>query len=44
MQNNNQASSRRNFLKHITASTIALGAGSLSSFAAHEKMEDRILQ
>jgi predicted dehydrogenase len=44
MQANNQAASRRNFLKHITASTIALGAGSLTSFAAQETMEARILQ
>jgi predicted dehydrogenase len=44
MQKKNQDSSRRNFLKHITASTIALGAGSLSSFAANETMEKRVLQ
>ena len=44
MQKKNQDSSRRNFLKHITASTIALGAGSLASFAANETMEKRVLQ
>jgi len=44
MQKKNQDSSRRNFLKHITASTIALGAGSLSSLAANETMEKRVLQ
>jgi predicted dehydrogenase len=44
MQKKIQENSRRNFLKHLTASTIALGAGSLSSFAASEKREERILQ
>ena len=44
MQKQKQQSSRRNFLKQITGTTLALGAGSLASFAAEEKMEERIIQ
>ena len=44
MQKRKNASSRRNFLKQITATTLALGAGPLASFASEEKMEERILQ
>jgi predicted homoserine dehydrogenase-like protein len=38
------SSSRRKFLKQLTGTTLALGAGPLSSFAAQEKMETQILQ
>lgn len=38
------ASSRRKFLKQLTGTTLALGAGPLSSFAAQEKAEAQILQ
>jgi hypothetical protein len=38
------SSSRRKFLKQLTGTTLALGAGPLSSFAAQEKMEAQILQ
>ena len=44
MRKNKQPSSRRNFLKQITGTTLALGAGSLASFAAEEKTEERIIQ
>src|SRR5665213_1158967 len=44
MQKKKQPSSRRNFLKHLTGTTLALGAGSLASFAAEEKNEEMILQ
>ena len=44
MQKKKQQSSRRNFLKQITGTTLALGAGSLASFAAEEKIEERIIQ
>jgi len=44
MQKRKNPSSRRNFLKQITATTLALGAGPLASFASEEKMEERILQ
>lgn len=45
MQKKKQPSSRRNFLKQITGTTLAIGAGSLSSsFAAEEKTEERIIQ
>ena len=36
--------SRRNFLKQITGTTLALGIGPLASFAAEQKTEERILQ
>ncbi len=44
MQKKKQSSSRRNFLKQITGTTLALGAGPLASFAAEEKIEERIIQ
>ena len=44
MQKKKQPSSRRNFLKQITGTTLALGAGSLAAFAAEEKIEERIIQ
>jgi predicted dehydrogenase len=44
MQKKKQTSSRRNFLKQITGTTLALGAGSLASFAEEEKIEERIIQ
>ncbi|MEO7044963.1 MAG: Gfo/Idh/MocA family oxidoreductase, partial [Ferruginibacter sp.] len=44
MQKKNQQSARRNFLKHLTGTALALGAGPLSSFAAKEKIEEHILQ
>lgn len=44
MQKKDSHSSRRNFLKQITGTSLALGAGQLSSFAADEKMEERIIQ
>ncbi len=37
------ASSRRNFIKQITGTTLALGAAPLASFAAQEKIEERII-
>jgi len=37
------SSSRRKFIKQITGTTLALGAGSLASFAAEEKMEERVI-
>ena len=43
MQKKKQPASRRNFIKQITGTTLALGAGSLASLAAEEKMEERIL-
>ncbi len=44
MQKKKQPSSRRNFLKQITGTTLAIGAGSLSSsFAAEETIEERII-
>ena len=43
MQKKKQPASRRNFIKQITGTTLALGAGSLGSLAAKEKMEERIL-
>ncbi len=36
-------SSRRNFLKQITGTTLALGAGSLAAFATEEKAEEFII-
>ena len=43
MHKKTQSSSRRNFIKHITGTTLALGAGPLAAFAAEEKIEERIL-
>ena len=43
MQKKKQQSSRRNFLKNITGTTLALGAGSLAAFAAEEKIEERTI-
>ncbi|MFN2439270.1 MAG: Gfo/Idh/MocA family protein [Chitinophagaceae bacterium] len=43
MQKKKQSSSRRSFLKQITGTTLALGAGSLASFATEEAIEERIL-
>ena len=40
---NQSNTSRRNFIRQLTGTTIALGAGSLNAFAATEKMEERIL-
>lgn len=37
------SSSRRKFIKQITGTTLAIGAGSLASFAAEEKMEERVI-
>ena len=36
--------SRRNFLKQITGTTLALGIGPFASFARRKKTEERILQ
>jgi predicted dehydrogenase len=36
--------SRRNFLKQITGTTLALGIGPFASYAAEQKTEERILQ
>ena len=44
MQKNRQDSSRRNFIKNLTGTTLALGAGSLASLAAKEKKEEHIIQ
>ena len=43
MQKKRQHSSRRNFIKNLTGTTLALGAGSLTSLAA-EKNEELIIQ
>ena len=43
MQKKKQPSSRRNFLKQITGTSLALGVGSLSSFASAEVVEERII-
>jgi len=43
MQKKKQASSRRNFLKQITGTTLSLAAAPLASFATEEKTEERIL-
>jgi predicted dehydrogenase len=43
MQKKKQPASRRNFIKQITGTTLALSTGSLSALAAEEKMEERIL-
>ena len=39
-----KSSSRRNFLKQITGTTLALGMGPLTSFATEEKIEERVIQ
>ncbi len=44
MQKKNQQPSRRNFIKQIAGTTLALGAGSLAAFAAEEKTEERIIR
>src|SRR5437868_480811 len=38
-----EGQSRRHFLKQITGTTLALGAGSLAALAAEEKIEERII-
>jgi predicted dehydrogenase len=43
MQNKSQQPSRRNFIKQLTGTTLALGAGSIAAFAAGEKAEKRII-
>jgi predicted dehydrogenase len=40
----NSPSSRRKFLKQLTGTTLALGAGPLTSLAAKENLETQILQ
>jgi len=44
MQKKRHDSSRRNFIKNLTGTTLALGAGSLASFSAAEKKEEHIIQ
>ena len=44
MRKKQQPSSRRNFIKQITGTTLALTAGSLAALAAEEKAEERIIQ
>ncbi|MEO6220466.1 MAG: Gfo/Idh/MocA family oxidoreductase [Ginsengibacter sp.] len=44
MQKKQTPSTRRNFIKQLTGTTLALGAGSLAAFAAEEKVEEHILQ
>ena len=43
MQKKNQQPSRRNFIKQVTGTALALGAGSLAAFATEEKTEERII-
>ena len=43
MQKKIDNSSRRNFIKQLTGTTLALGVGSLAAFAAEEKIEERII-
>ncbi len=43
MRKKQQPSSRRNFIRQITGTTLALGAGSLGAFAAEEKLEERTI-
>jgi len=44
MQKKRHDSSRRNFIKNLTGTTLVLGAGSLASLAAEEKKEEHIIQ
>lgn len=44
MRKKQQQSSRRNFIRQITGTTLALGAGSFAAFASKEKIEERIIQ
>ena len=44
MHKKNQQPSRRDFIKQLTGTTLALGAGSLGAFAAGEKVEERIIR
>jgi len=44
MQKKRHDSSRRNFIKNLTGTTLVLGAGSLASFSAAEKKEEHIIQ
>ena len=44
MQEKISNSSRRNFIKQLTGTTLALSVGSLAAFAAEEKVEERIIQ
>lgn len=43
MQKKKQPSNRRKFLQQITGTSLALGVGSLSSFASGEVIEERII-
>ncbi len=43
MQKNNTSSSRRKFIKHITGTSLAIGAGTFASLAANEKLEEQVL-
>lgn len=43
MRKKQQPSSRRNFIRQITGTTLALGTGSLAAFAAEEKVEERTI-
>ncbi len=43
MLQKNQQPSRRNFIKQLTGTTLALGAGSLAAFAIEEKVEEQII-
>jgi hypothetical protein len=40
MQNKSQQPSRRNFIKQLTGTTLALGAGSIAAFAAGKKQKN----
>ena len=44
MHKKNQQPSRRDFIKQLTGTTLALGAGSLGAFAAGKKVEERIIR
>ena len=44
MQQKISNSSRRNFIKQLTGTTLALSVGSLAAYAAEEKVEERIIQ
>ncbi len=43
MHKKDDSSSRRNFIKYLSGTTLALGTGTLASFAGEEKLEERIL-